>query len=491
MLRPARLIFLALILAPGAAGAADPGAFATFFSDHTMRVDYYHTGDAWHETIALDRVWQQGSWAGSTAHLVDTFRRGRYAVKVYDPDSHAVIFSRGFDSMFGEYRTTREASQGIPRTFSESVLIPFPLRPVRLVIEARARNNSMYEVFSATIDPRDPMISREPPSGTVTVLPVLHGGDPHDMVDLAILGEGYTANQLDLFKRDLARAVDIIFSKEPYASLRDHFNVSGVLRASQEGGCDEPGRGVWRATALGTSFDSFGSERYLLTEANLRMRDIAAHVPYDAIIIMVNHDRYGGGGIYNLYCTFTAHNQWTPYLLSHELGHSFTGLADEYYTSSVAYNEFYPQGIEPVEPNITALLDPPHVKWQALVTPGTPLPTPWEKAAFDSMDLAYQKVREELNAKIAERQRSGAPAEEVQALKDEGERLSRTHAEKVDAYLAASHWVNVTGAFEGAGYASEGLYRPMLDCIMFSKGDKPFCSVCQRAIAAMIASYGS
>lgn len=490
MLRHARLLVPVLVLLAGVAGAADQGAFARFFSDHTMRVDLYHTGDAWHETIALDRVWQQGPWAGSTVHLVDPFNRGRYAVKVYDPESHTVIYSRGFDSLFGEYRTTREARQGLPRTFSESVLIPYPLRPVRLVIEARARNNSMYEIFSTTIDPADPMIAHEAPAGDVTAVPVLHGGDPHAEVDLAILGEGYTAAQLDLFKRDLDRAVGIIFSKEPYASLRDHFNVTGLLKPSPESGCDEPGRGVWRATSLGTSFDSFGSERYLLTEDNRSMRDIAAHVPYDAIIIMVNHDRYGGGGIYNLYCTFTAHNQWTPYLLSHELGHSFTGLADEYYTSSVAYNEFYPRGIEPVEPNITALLDPPHVKWQSLVTPGTPIPTPWQKTDFDHMDLAYQKVREELNTKIAERQRAGAPSAEVEALKEESERLSRTNAQKVDAYLAASRWAGVTGAFEGAGYSSEGLYRPMLDCIMFSKGDKPFCTVCQHAIAEMISSCG-
>jgi hypothetical protein len=156
----------------------------------------------------------------------------------------------------------------------------------------------------------------------------------------------------------------------------------------------------------------------------------------------------------------------------------------------VAYNDFYPKGVEPSEPNITALLDPANLKWKALVTPGTPIPTPWEKRGFDEMDRAYQKVREELNARIATLMRSGAPASEVDALNEQSERLSREHAAKVDAYLAKSAFVGKVGAFEGAGYAAEGLYRPMLDCIMFTKGSKPFCNVCQDAIRRMIDHYG-
>jgi hypothetical protein len=205
---------------------------------------------------------------------------------------------------------------------------------------------------------------------------------------------------------------------------------------------------------------------------------------------MVNHERYGGGGIYNLYCTFTADNYWSTYVFLHEFGHSFAGLADEYYTSSVAYTDFYAKGVEPAGPNVTALLDPAHVKWAALVTPGTPIPTPWEKADFDAMDIAYQKVREELNAKIAAAKRSGAPRADVEKLQEESERLSREHAGKVDAYLAKSAFVGQVGAFEGASYASQGLYRPMLDCLMFSKGAKPFCKVCQQAVMRVIDYYG-
>jgi len=68
----------------------------------------------------------------------------------------------------------------------------------------------------------------------------------------------------------------------------------------------------------------------LLTEDYCNLRDIAASVPYDAIYVMVNQPRYGGGGIYNLYCTFTADNPSSDYVFLHEFGHTFAGLADEY-----------------------------------------------------------------------------------------------------------------------------------------------------------------
>ncbi len=186
-----------------------------------------------------------------------------------------------------------------------------------------------------------------------------------------------------------------MFSQEPFRSSRDRFNVRGVWAASNESGADEPARGIWRDTAIGTRFDSLGSERYLLTEDNRSLRAIAAHVPYDTLYVMVNTPRYGGGGIYNLFCTFTTDNQWSPYVFLHEFGHSFAALADEYYSSDVAYTDFFPRGVEPIEPNITALLDPKALKWADLATPGTPIPTPWGKAEFDAAEVAYQKRRED------------------------------------------------------------------------------------------------
>lgn len=487
------MVHLAVLAAMALAAplaTVQPVAFDDVFVDATLRVDTYHTGNAAEETVTLDRVLRQGSWAGSLRHLTDRFGVGRYLATVVDPVTGVALFSKGYDSYFGEYRTTAAAGKGARRTFQESVLIPCPKKTVRFSIAVRQRDGALREIFATDIDPNSTSVVQAPLDAGVTVIQAAHAGDPHVKVDIAILAEGYTAAEEGKFRTDLARFVKLFFSQEPYASHRGSFNIAGVFKPSQESGASEPSWGVHRNTALGATFDSLGSERYVLTEDNRRVRDVAAHVPYDALMIMINSARYGGGGIYNLYCTFTADNQWSSYVFLHEFGHSFGGLADEYYTSSVAYSDFYPKGVEPDSPNITALLDPANLKWKALVTPGTPIPTPWEKAGFDTMDLAYQKVREALNGRIAAARRAGAPRAEVEKMQDESERLSHENAAKVDAYLAKSRLVGQVGAFEGAGYASVGLYRPMLDCIMFSKGAKPFCKVCQQALLRVIEHYG-
>jgi deoxyribodipyrimidine photolyase len=242
-------------------------------------------------------------------------------------------------------------------------------------------------------------------------------------------------------------------------------------------------------TVLNTTFWSLGSERYLMTEDNLTMRNLAAQVPYDAIYIQVNHSRYGGGGIYNQFCTYTTDNQFAKYLFTHEFGHSFTGLADEYYTSDVAYNDFYKPTVEPVEPNITALLDPQNIKWKKYLSKGIEIPTPWEKQEFDQFSYEWLKERNSMNNHIAELKRNRAPENEIKAAEEEYAIKDKQQSEKVDKYLMSSKYWGKVGAFEGAGYMPTGLYRPMIDCIMFSKGDKPFCKVCEEAIKSVIKSY--
>ena len=486
-----RLIALAVMAAAvaGCAQAQKGPAFDAWFVDKTLRVDYFHTGSASSETFALDQVYDQGLWAGTRSHLIDPFNLGRYTVKVYDEATDTLIFSRGFDSYFGEYKTSDAGIKGVPRTYHESALLPFPKKPVRFTVEARDRRNAAKEVFSQTIDPAAVTVIRENLVPGVKVVEALKSGEPRRKVDVAIVAEGYTAGEEAKFRSDLERFVGVFFKLEPYAANRDKFNVYGVFKASAESGCDEPSYGSFKSTVLNATFDSLGSERYLLTEDNKSLRDIAAHAPYDALYIMVNHKRYGGGGIYNLYCTFTTDNQWYEYLFLHEFGHSFTGLADEYYTSDVAYNEFYPAGVEPAEPNITALLAPPKVKWQSLLSAGVAVPTPWEKAEFDDMDNAYQKIRRERNETIARMKREGAAAADIARAEEESERLSREHAEKVDAFLKSSRFLGKVGVYEGAGYAAKGLYRPQLDCLMFTKGTKPFCKVCESAVERTILFY--
>jgi len=483
------LLFFSLLAAalPAAQSVAD---FDAFFVDKTMRVDYYHSGDAKTEAVTLDRVFEQGIWAGSRTHLIDPFNLGRYLVKVYETKTGKLIFSKGFDGYFGDYKTTADALQGIKRTYHESALIPFPKNKIKFTIESRKRDYSWELLFSQEINPAAVNVSRKPPVQGVKVIDVLTSGDPHAKVDIAVIAEGYTVREEEKLRGDLKRFSDAFFKQEPYKTHKSSFNVRGVFKPSDESGCDEPSYGIWKNTAVGASFDSLGSERYMLTEDNKAFRDIAAHVPYDALMIMVNHKRYGGGGIYNLYCTFTSDNQWFEYLFLHEFGHSFAGLGDEYYTSAVAYNEFYPQGLEPPDPNITSLLNPGNLKWKSLTTPGIEIPTPWEKDAYDSMDNAYQKIRGEINQKIAKMKREGAPAAEVAKVEAESERLSAENAGKTDEFLLKSRFVGKVGAFEGAGYAAKGLYRPALDCLMFTKGTKPLCKVCEAAVIRVIKYYG-
>ncbi len=482
------MLFVACFI-PALLLAGQSVPFDKYFIDKTMRIDYFHVGNAREEAVTLDRVYEQGIWAGSLRNLIDPFDIGRYAYKVYDAASGTLIFSKGFDSYFAEYKTTQWALDGLKRTYHETALIPFPRAKIKFVVELRDRQNSLRPVFSAEIDPDDIFIIRESLNAGVKVFEVLKSGEPHEKVDVAFIAEGYTAAEEAKLKADLERFRDVLFQLEPYRSRRDSFNFTAAFRPSDESGCDEPSHGRYKNTAVGATFDSLGSERYLLTEDNKSLRDIAAHVPYDTLFIMVNHKRYGGGGIYNFFCTFTVDNQWHEYLFLHEFGHSFAGLADEYYTSSVAYNDFYPKGIEPLEANITALLDPEKLKWKELVSPGNAVPTPWEKGEYDRMDNAYQKVRQEVNSGIAGLKKSGASEAEVAKLEAESERLSLEHAKKMDAFLRKSRYWGKVGAFEGAGYSSEGLYRPALDCLMFSKGTKPFCLVCEEAVVRVIDYY--
>ncbi len=479
------LLMVVLFVNPHPA-AAD---FEKDFRDETLRIDYYHTGNSGEEIISLDQMWRQGTWAGSRKHLIDDLNLGRYYIKVYDADDGRLLFSRGFDSYYGEWKTTGLAAEGVRRTYHESALIPFPRRTVEFALEVRGADMNLSEIYRVKIDPEWYMIREDTLDEDVLVIKEVDHGDPHGRVDIAILGEGYTAGEEDKFRADIKRFADVMMGHEPYQSLADKFNIWGVLKPSQESGCDEPSRGVHVNTALGCTFDSLGSERYMLTEDNRVIRDVAANAPYDVLYIMVNHERYGGGGIYNLFCTFTSDNQWSPYVFLHEFGHSFSGLADEYYSSSTAYNDFYPPGREPNERNITTLQDPAELKWKHLGDGKAELPTPWDKKTYDQMDGEYQAGRAKLNQKIADLMKNGGSEADIEAAKAEGEAWSMSQQLKVDEWFQKSGFLGQVGAFEGAGYVSEGMYRSELDCIMFTKGMKKFCAACVGGIEEITERY--
>ena len=469
-----------------ALGATD---YKQFFRKENMRIDYFHSGDAEVEAVLLDRISIYGEWAGSLKHLTDPHPYGTYTYKVYDKASGQLIFAKGFDSYFKEYQTSNEALSGQKKVFHETALIPCPSKPVYFTLEKRNKAGEFSELFRTEVDPGDITINKnEGVDPFVTVYKSHFSGNSNQKADIAIIGEGYTAREQEKFKNDLKRFTEVFLKYEPFQSYQDHFNIFGVFKPSPESGVDEPRAGIYKNTLLDASFNALGSERYLLTENNKTLRDVAAHVPYDAIYIMVNHSRYGGGGIYNFYCTFTTDNINSEYLMIHEFGHSFFGLADEYYTSSTAYNDFYTPEFEPPEPNITALKDPANIKWKHLLSPKTPVPTPWKKEEYDRQDLAWQADRKIINDSIARLQLNAAPPEKVNELRKMYDERSMARDSEAQAYLQKSKYAGKVGAFEGAGYMSKGLYRPSINCIMFTRTDH-FCPVCRNAMKATIEWY--
>ena len=254
---------------------------------------------------------------------------------------------------------------------------------------------------------------------------------------------------------------------------------------------DEPRQRAYRKTVLDASFNAFDLDRYMLIEADHRMHEIAGQVPYDALIVLVDSKRYGGGSIAFDYCVTTVDHPRSPEVFVHELGHSFGGLADEYYQSEVSYNEFYPKGVEPLEPNITALLDPADVKWKGLLAPGIGVPTEYGKERTEALQAEMREARAAGDKAVAAAKAKGASAGELKKLEDRrkaAEAALRVQIEEVRKRYA--DLVDKVGVFEGAGYASKGLYRPQIYCIMIGNPKNEFCKVCQAAIARMIDFYG-
>lgn len=436
----------------------------------TMRLDYVHTGSATEEHFALDGVVREGAWPGPLDRWIDESNLGPYYFEVIDHASNRRIYSRGFASIFGEWQTTDEAKQ-VSRAFEESVRFPYPASPVQVVIKKRGPRNEFREVWSVLIDPADQAIDRSGPP-KLNVWAVVENGPPRDKVDLLLLGDGYTAAEMDKWHRDARRMADTLFAASPFKEHRQDFNVWAIDTPADESGVSRPSDGVYRRSPVRATYDAFGSERYVLTFDNKRLREIASAAPYEFIEIIVNDRKYGGGGIFNLYATVAADNAFTPYVFVHEFGHHFAGLADEYYTSDVAYGT-PTERPEPWEPNATA--DPRASKWKDLFSPGIELPTPWPKEQFEEMERLTQKRRREIRAQHR-------PEEEMEAL-------FREERERSTKLLASGPNAGKVGAFEGAMYEARGYYRPQQDCIMFTRDEVGFCAVCRRAIERVIGMY--
>ena len=437
----------------------------------TFRVDYFHTGTAASEQFSLDReVLEPLPWPGNPRRPADETNSGKYLFEVRDRKTNRLQYSRGFSSIYGEWETTAEAKE-TARTFSESLRFPAPEAPVQVLLKKRdPRTNAFREVWSLMVDPKGMFVDDAAPAPAGPLIALQKKGDPATHVDLLILGDGYTAQQRGKFESDARRLVDILFASAPFKERRDDFNVWGLCPPSAEAGISRPSTGVHKRTPLGATYDAFGSERYVLTFENRAFREIASQAPYELVEILVNGQTYGGGGIFNLYSTVASDSLWAPYVFVHEFGHHIAGLADEYFTSDVAY-QGDAERLEPWEPNVTA--NPQHPKWPT--TPGVPLPTPWDEQAFVQYEKGIQARRRQIRS---ERR----PEAEMDALFNEEKAEDTRH-------LLGEKYARSVGAFEGANYQAKGYYRSQTDCKMFTRDDVPFCAACRAAIDRIIDLY--
>ncbi len=418
--RFALLLSISLLLLYQTAHSQD---FERFFEPGVMRIDLVFSGTAEESSYALSGVKKEQFYSGSPEQLIDPFDYGDHKFVVKSDSSGEIIFSHSYCTLFREWQTTEE-SQSLRKAFSHVLRFPWP--KAKVVVEIHDRNSAgVFENnWSATFDPSSIYSDPGNPFQFESVNLEINGS-AEEKVDVLFLAEGYTLDEMDKFLEDARRSAEYIFSEEPFKSNRKQFNIRAVKSASQDSGTDIPGEGIWKNTVVNSSFYTFGIERYMTTTDYKSVCDVAANAPYDQIYILVNTDKYGGGGIYNLYSISAADNLQSRAVVIHEFGHSFGGLADEYYTSAVAYNDYFPLDVEPWNPNLTTLVDF-ESKWKSMIPRGTPVPTP-----------AEDKYKE------------------------------------------------VVGVYEGGGYVAKGVYRPMMDCRMHTN-NAAFCPVCSAALLRMI-----
>ena len=401
--------------------------FDTFFAEASLRVDYCLTGNQKETTYSLKELIREPYWSGSKTNLIDTLEFGNYIVKVFEAETDDLLFSKGYQNLYGEWQTTDEAKK-VTKTFDESVVVPFPKVKIDIAMCYKTWEGELVEGMRFTVNPDDYFIRNYNDLHLPVYEAWIGNKDITKAVDVVILPEGYTQAEMDKFTKDCDFFVESLFSYAPYDRYRESFNVRGVMVASEESGCTMPGDHIYKNTAMHFSFWTFDSERYCMSTDNRDIRDLAGQVPYDQIYILVNTEKYGGGGIYNFYCSSASSNDRSSDVIIHEFGHGFAGLADEYYYAG-ASEHMYNLAVEPWEPNITSLVDFSN-KWGDMMDKETPVPTPREK-----------KYRQTI------------------------------------------------GVFEGGGYEPEGMYSPYMDCLMNSFKGHEFCPVCQRAIERMILYY--
>jgi hypothetical protein len=400
-------------------------AFDEYFIPRTLRVDYFLAGDNKSEIVYLSGMKMEPNYGGPRGNLIDLYNSGTYRYAVYDSASGKLLFSKGFCTLFQEWRGTAEARK-TKKAYPMAAVMPFPRKPILFTIDLRNYGTGQFErIYSLNINPKDYFIFRGP-IHTVPFTKFIDSGDPASHVDIAFIAEGYTKKEMKKFRKDARRMADYFLSVQPFSEYKDRFSFYAIESVSDESGISIPGNNTYVNTDIHSSFYTFDMDRYLTTADTRSMYDIAANVPYDVIVVLNNSSRYGGGGFYNHYSQSTVDNPLSEIVCIHEFGHQFGGLADEYYTSQVTYSDFYNLKVEPWEANITTNVDFGS-KWKSMVSPGIPIPTPREEQFKD-----------------------------------------------------------VVGMFEGGGYVAKGVYSPMMNCRMKGNDATGFCPVCRQAIIRRI-----
>ena len=340
--------------------------FEDYFEDRTLRLDYTFCGDASHQQIYVDELISIPRWYGRRHRLAELPLKGNGDITVRSKADGMVIYRHSFSSLFQEWLSTAE-SKHVQKSFENVFLVPYPKQPVDITVELRNYHDSVFASMTHTVDPTDILIRK---AGERLVMPYVtlqQAADTSRCIHVAYVAEGYQQHEMGTFLEDCKIAMESLFSHEPFRQMQDRFNMIAVMSPSAESGVSEPGKGIWRNTALGAHFDTFYSARYLTTLHLKKMNDVLAGTPYEHIIVLVNGERYGGGGIYNSYTLTDAHGPSFRPVVVHEFGHSFGGLGDEY-----PYGDddpMYFPDTEPWEPNLTTKCDF-NGKWEDLVRDG-------------------------------------------------------------------------------------------------------------------------
>lgn len=402
--------------------------YTEYFADKTLRVDYIFTGDASRQNVSLDELSVLPSWAGRRHHLSELPLQGNGQIIMKDLESGKTIYTTSFSSLFQEWLETDEA-KAVCKGFENTFLLPYPLRPAEIEITLLSPRKEVRAHLKHIVRPDDVLIHQK---GQTHITPhkyLLKSGNTDKCIDVAILAEGYTPEEMNILYQDAEIACESLFSHEPFKSMKDRFNIVAVASPSDDSGVSVPRLGEWKYTAFNSHFSTFYSDRYLTTRRVKSIHDALAGIPYEHIIILANTEEYGGGGIYNSYTLTTAHHPMFRPVVVHEFGHSFGGLADEYFYDDDVMTDTYPLNVEPWEQNISTRIDFAS-KWEDMLAKGTPIPTP-------ASEQAKYPV----------------------------------------------------GVYEGGGYSAKGIFRPADNCRMRTNEHPTFCPVCQRALQRLIDFY--